>query len=151
MKLSNFKFRLQRVLDIRVKNEDESKIKYSKTQMEKRMVEEELNNLKSNYQKYSSEIDIEDMVERKITSNYLNFISIMIDKKNEDLSKKQVLVNEARADLLTKQIERKSLEKLKDDKYIIHKKTEDQKEQAMNDEFGLYAYLRNKAQSSLGV
>ena len=40
--MENFKFRLQKVLDIKVKNEEKSKIKYSKIQNEKRIVEEEL-------------------------------------------------------------------------------------------------------------
>ena len=45
--MENFKFRLQKVLDIKVKNEEESKIKYSKAQNEKRVIEKELNNLKT--------------------------------------------------------------------------------------------------------
>ena len=49
--MENFKFRLQKVLDIKVKNEEESKIKYSKIQNEKRIVEEELKALKQNYKK----------------------------------------------------------------------------------------------------
>lgn len=132
---------------MKVKNEDESKIKYSKAQREKRVVEEELTNLKASYEKYSNVIDIEDVVRRKVASNYLNFISNMIEETSSDLNEKQVLLDEARTDLLSKQIERKSLEKLKDNKYIAYKKLEDQKEQANNDEFGMYSYLRNIAQS----
>ena len=62
--MENFKFRLQKVLDIKVKNEEESKIKYSKIQNEKRIVEEELKALKQNYKKYADEINIEDIVAR---------------------------------------------------------------------------------------
>lgn len=76
--MDNFKFRLQKVLDIKVKNEDESKVKYSKAQSEKRAVEKELEDLKLSYQKYSDTIDIEDGVERSIVSNYLSFVSNMI-------------------------------------------------------------------------
>ena len=144
--MENFKFRLQKVLDMKIKDEEESKIKYSKAQNEKRVVEEELKNLKSNYKKYSNEINIEDIVSRKITSNYLNSLSNIINIKSNELLKKEELVNESRLELIDKQIKRKSIEKLKDNKYILHKKKEDQKEQAINDEFGLYAYLR-KAQN----
>ena len=56
--MENFKFRLQRVLDIKIKNEEESKIKYSKAQNEKRVVEKELDDLKQMYKKYENEIDI---------------------------------------------------------------------------------------------
>ncbi|MDM8312335.1 MULTISPECIES: flagellar export protein FliJ [Clostridium] len=145
--MENFKFRLQNVLDIKLKNEDQCKIKYSKAQSEKRVVEEELKTLKSNYEKYAAEIDVEDTVERKITSNYLTFISTMIDKTNLELNEKKLLENEARLDLLNKQIERKSLEKLKENKYSSYKKMADQKEQAVNDEFGMYSYFRNAAQN----
>ncbi|MEG2017012.1 MAG: flagellar export protein FliJ [Clostridium sp.] len=145
--MDNFKFRLQKVLDIRVKNEDESKIKYSKAQSEKKAVEKELEDLKLSYEKYSDTIDIEDGVERSIVSNYLNFVSNMIEKTDNELKEKEVLVNEARLELLNNQIERKSIEKLKENKYKVHKKEADQKEQAINDEFGIYSYFRNVVQS----
>lgn len=145
--MDNFKFRLQKVLDIRVKNEDESKIRYSKAQGEKRAVEKELEDLKLSYEKYSDTIDIEDGVERSIVSNYLGFVSNMIEKTDNELKEKEVLVNEARLELLNNQIERKSIEKLKENKYKIHKKEADQKEQAINDEFGIYSYFRNVVQS----
>ncbi|WP_195986935.1 flagellar export protein FliJ [Clostridium sp. D53t1_180928_C8] len=144
--MENFNFRLQKVLDIKFKNEEESKVKYSKAQREKRAVEEELEILKSNYKRYSDEINIEDIVTRKITSNYLNTLSNIISIKSSELNKKQVILNEARIDLLNKQIERKSLEKLKKNKYILHKKEENQKEQNINDEFGIYSYLRRKSE-----
>lgn len=145
--MDNFKFRLQKVLDIKVKNEDESKVKYSKAQSEKRAVEKELEDLKLSYQKYSDTIDIEDGVERSIVSNYLSFVSNMIEKTDNELKEKEVLVNEVRLELLNNQIERKSIEKLKENKYKIHKKEADQKEQAINDEFGIYSYFRNVVQS----
>lgn len=140
--MENFKFSLQKVLDMKIKDEEESKIKYSKAQNEKRVVEQELKNLKFNYKKYSDEINIEDIVSRKITSNYLNSLSNIINIKSNELLKKEEVVNEVRLELIDKQIKRKSLEKLKDNKYILHKKKEDKKEQDINDEFGLYAYLR---------
>ncbi|MDU4891643.1 MAG: flagellar export protein FliJ [Clostridium sp.] len=145
--MDNFKFRLQKVLDIKVKNEDESKVKYSKAQSEKRAVEKELEDLKLSYQKYSDTIDIEDGVERSIVSNYLSFVSNMIEKTDNELKEKEVLVNEVRLELLNNQIERKSIEKLKENKYKLHKKEADQKEQAINDEFGIYSYFRNVVQS----
>lgn len=145
--MEDFKFRLQKVLDIRVKNEDENKIKYSKAQSEKRAVEKELEDLKLSYQKYSEAVHIEDGVERSIVSNYLSFVSNMIEKTDSELHEKEVLVNEARLELLNSQIERKSIEKLKENKYKLHKKEVDHKEQAINDEFGMYSYFRNVVQS----
>ena len=91
-------------------------------------------------------MNIEDIVARKITSNYLNSLSNVINIKSNELLKKEALVNEARLDLLNKQIERKSLEKLKDNKYVLYKKKEEQKEQSINDEFGMYSFLRKKSE-----
>ena len=138
--MENFKFRLQRVLDIKIKNEEESKIKYSKAQNEKRVVEKELDDLKQMYKKYENEIDVEDHISRIITFNYLNSLSNNINKEE--------LLNEARVNLLNKQIERKSLEKLKENKFNLHKKKEELKEQATNDEFGMYSFLRHKSENA---
>lgn len=144
--MGKFEFRLQKVLDIKVKGEEESKIRYSRAQNEKRIVEEELKGLEQNYNKYANEINIEDIVKRKITSNYLNSLSNTINVKNNELIKKEDLLVEARLDLLNKQIERKSLEKLKENKFKVYKQTEEQKEQSTNDEFGMYSFLRKKAE-----
>ena len=146
--MENFKFRLQRVLDIKIKNEEESKIKYSKAQNEKRVVEKELDDLKQMYKKYENEIDVEDHISRIITFNYLNSLSNNINIKSNELSKKEELLNEARVDLLNKQIERKSLEKLKENKFNLHKKKEELKEPATNDEFGMYSFLRHKSENA---
>ena len=129
--MENFKFRLQRVLDIKIKNEEESKIKYSKAQNEKRVVEKELDDLKQMYKKYENEIDVEDHISRIITFNYLNSLSNNINIKSNELSKKEELLNEARVNLLNKQIERKSLEKLKENKFNLHKKKEELKEKVL--------------------
>ena len=61
---------------------------------------------------------------------------------------KEELLNEARVNLLNKQIERKSLEKLKENKFNLHKKKEELKEQATNDEFGMYSFLRHKSENA---
>ena len=147
--MENFKFRLQRVLDIKIKNEEESKIKYSKAQNEKRVVEKVFPYyLYRQNKKYENEIDVEDHISRIITFNYLNSLSNNINIKSNELSKKEELLNEARVNLLNKQIERKSLEKLKENKFNLHKKKEELKEQATNDEFGMYSFLRHKSENA---
>ena len=145
--MDNFKFKLQKVLDIKLSNEEESKLKYSKVEGEKRSIEEDLKNLRSDYNKYSNVENIEDIVTQKITSNYLNSLSNLIDDTNEKLIRKEEKLREAREDLLNKQIDRKSLEKIKEKKYKLHKKEEDLKEQAINDEFAVFSYYRSKVES----
>lgn len=145
--MDNFKFKLQKVLDIKLSNEEESKLKYSKVECEKRLIEEDLKNLRSDYNKYSNVKNIEDIVTQKITSNYLNSLSNLIDDTNEKLIRKEEKLREAREDLLNRQIDRKSLEKIKEKKYKLHKKEEDFKEQAINDEFAVFSYYRRKVES----
>ena len=144
--MNNFRFKLQKVLDIKIKNEDESKIKYSKVQNEKRFIERKLENLKANYEKYSENIKCEDTISRKIASNYLYSLSRSIEETNEYLKDKNNLLKEVKLELLNRQIERKSLEKLKENKHKAFVKEEEHKEQIANDEFGMYAFLRNRAQ-----
>lgn len=145
--MDNFKFKLQKVLDIKLSNEEESKLKYSKVEGEKRLIEEDLKNLRSDYNKYSNIENIEDIVTQKITSNYLNSLSNLIDDTNEKLIRKEEKLREAREDLLNKQIDRKSLEKIKEKKYKLYKKEEELKEQSINDEFAVFSYYRSKVES----
>ncbi len=144
--MNNFRFKLQKVLDIKIKNEDESKIKYSKLQNEKRVIERKLENLKANYEKYSEDIKCEDTISRKIVSNYLYALSRTIEETNAELKDKNNLLNEVKLELLNKQIERKSLEKIKESKHKAFMKESEYKEQIANDEFGMYSFLRNRAQ-----
>ena len=64
------------------------------------------------------------------------------------LVEKEQRVLEAKDDFIEKQINRKSLETLKENKFMKLKKEEDRKEQIENDEFALYAYVRNKKKIS---
>lgn len=62
---------------------------------------------------------------------------------SEELDKSTNELEKARKQLISKQIERKSLEKLKE-KYGQYYKEEQLKEQSTNDEFASMSYLRNR-------
>lgn len=145
--MRDFKFKLQKVLDIKVQNEEDVKVKYVDAQSKKDKVENELKLLQSSYDKYSNINSISDIVTQKITVSYLASISNTIDKTNRELENKNKELIAAREELINKQIERKSLEKLKENKLNSYKKEMDFKEQATNDEFALYSYYRNKIES----
>ncbi|NFT55436.1 flagellar export protein FliJ, partial [Clostridium sporogenes] len=51
--MKGYSFRLQKLLDIREKKEEESKMKFKQAQMEKNNTEEKLFKLKNNYNKYN--------------------------------------------------------------------------------------------------
>lgn len=144
--MEKFKFRLQNVLDIKLKDEEESKIKYTQAQNKKRTIEQNLVNLQFSYNKHSDISDIKDIVTQKITINYLSSLTQSIKSVTEQLEKESVKVKEAKNEFIEKQIERKSLEKLKENKLEKLKKEEERKEQITNDEFALYAFIRNRAE-----
>ncbi|MGX4600743.1 flagellar export protein FliJ [Faecalimicrobium sp. JNUCC 81] len=144
--MEKFKFRLQKVLDIKVKNEEESKLKYTKAQSKKRTVEQSLSNLQLSYSKHSDISNIKDVITQKITINYLAHLTQSIKSTSEQLEEEKIKVKEAKDDFIEKQIERKSLEKLKENKIEKLRKEEERKEQIINDEFALYAFIRNRVE-----
>ena len=84
-----------------------------------------------------------DVISQKITINYLSSLTQSIKVTSERLREEEIKVNRAKEDFIAKQIKRKSLETLKEKEMTRIEKEEDRKEQLTNDEFALYAYLRN--------
>ncbi|AVI14245.1 flagellar export protein FliJ [Clostridioides difficile] len=140
----NFKFRLQKVLDLKIKDEEEIKMEFAKIQQKKIDIETNLENLESNYSKYSIGKNNDSVQNQKITINYLLALNNSIMDLSEKLDKSTNELEKARKQLISKQIERKSLEKLKEKKYGQYYKEEQLKEQSTNDEFASMSYLRNR-------
>lgn len=110
----NFKFRLQKVLDLKIKDEEEIKMEFAKIQQKKIDIETNLENLESNYSKYSISKNNDNVQNQKITINYLLALNNSIMDLSEELDKSTNELEKARKQLISKQIERKSLEKLKE-------------------------------------
>ncbi|HBE8664710.1 TPA: flagellar export protein FliJ [Clostridioides difficile] len=140
----NFKFRLQKVLGLKIKDEEEIKMEFAKIQQKKIDIESNLENLESNYSKYSISKNNDSVQNQKITINYLLALNNSIMDLSEELDKSTNELEKARKQLISKQIERKSLEKLKEKKYGQYYKEEQLKEQSTNDEFASMSYLRNR-------
>ncbi|MCC0633006.1 flagellar export protein FliJ [Clostridioides sp. ZZV15-6388] len=140
----NFKFRLQKVLDLKMKDEEKIKMEFAKIQQKKIDIENNLENLESNYNKYSISKDNDSIQNQKITINYLLALNNSIMDLSEELDKSTNELEKARKQLIDKQIERKSLEKLKEKKYGQYYREENLKEQKTNDEFASMSYLRNR-------
>ena len=141
--MKKFNFRLQKVLDIRKDKEEESKIIFKKAQDEKNMAEEKLDFLKNEYNKYSR-LDKEcSFLERKIRHNYCTFLNFSIGEKAAEFQKKCDTLEEKRDDLRQKQMERKTVEILKDKQKYAYIKEQNLMEQKSNDEYALYAFIRN--------
>ena len=140
--MSNFKFKLQKLLDIRVNEEEESKLFYSKAQNQKNLVENKLHELENNYKKYSDISRAKDTISQKITMNYLSYLNTTIKDTEKELEAKEIELEKAKKDFIDKRIKRQSLEVLKENKILEIKKEEERLEQISNDEFALYGYIR---------
>ena len=140
--MSNFKFKLQKLLDIRVNEEEESKLFYSKARNQKNIVENKLHELENNYKKYSDISRAKDTISQKITMNYLSYLNTTIKDTEKELEAKEIELEKAKKDFIDKRIKRRSLEVLKENKILEIKKEEERLEQISNDEFALYGYIR---------
>ncbi|MBC2582130.1 flagellar export protein FliJ [Clostridium sp. DJ247] len=141
--MDQYQFRLQRLLDIRLDKEEESKRSFRQAQEEKLKVENKLNTLKENYEKHRNIQNSQSVIESKIRHLYLNAINYNINEAIDELEKKEKILNDRRNDLKQKQIDRKTVESLKDKEFQAFLKENELKEQKMNDEFALYAFVRN--------
>ncbi|WP_315077745.1 flagellar export protein FliJ [uncultured Clostridium sp.] len=138
-----FKFSLDKLLEIRQDKEEESKRIFTETQRQKQNTEKKLNQLKFNYDKYNGIVPGEDVVYQKLKRYYLQGLETGIKETEKDLVLKDKKVNEARTDLVSKQVDRKTVEILKEKKLLEHIKEEERVEQVNLDEIALYSYMRN--------
>ena len=140
--MSNFKFKLQKLLDIRINEEEESKLLYSQAQNKKNIVEKKLIELENSYKKYSDMSIAKYTITQKITMNYLSHLNVSIKETLKELEEKEVEVENAKKDFIDKRIKRRSLEVLKENQILEMQKEEERLEQISNDEFALYSYIR---------
>lgn len=139
-----FKFGLDKLLEIRKEKEEESKRLFTESQREKRKIEEKLEELQSNYHKYKGISPNEDIVYQKLKRYYLQGVENGIKSNEKDLAVKNQEVDKRRRDLTVKQMERKTVQTLKDKKYETYVKEQDRLEQITIDELALYAYVRHQ-------
>ena len=139
-----FKFGLDKLLEIRKEKEEESKRLFTESQREKKKIEEKLEELNQNYHKYKVITPNEDIVYQKLKRYYIQGVQNGIKSNEKDLSLKNQEVNRRRQELTVKQMERKTVQTLKDKKYEAYVKEQDRVEQINLDELALYAYVRNK-------
>ena len=139
-----FKFGLDKLLEIRQAKEEESKRLFTESQREKKKIEEKLEELKESYHKYKGITPNEDIVYQKLKRYYLQGVQNGIKSNEKDLVIKNQEVDKKRRDLRVKQMERKTVETLKDKKYEAYVKEQDRVEQINLDELALYAYVRNR-------
>lgn len=141
--MAGYKFPLQKLLDIRVDKEEESKRSFMEALRQKKLAEEKLEELKAIYQKFNVENKEDDIVRRRIKNNYLIALTKNIDTAKQEIEKRIEHVNYKREELKKSQVERKTVETLKEKRQALFIQEQDDKERKSNDEFALYSYIRN--------
>lgn len=139
-----FKFKLEKVLEIRQEKENESVRLFKKSQEEKLKVENEINDLTEKYDKYKTIRQNENAAYQKIKRNYINAVNRGIRQKEKELVIRESELEVRRNDLRVKQMERKTVEIIKDKRYEQFIAEENRKEQVTLDELALYAFLRKE-------
>ena len=139
-----FRFGLDKLLEIRKAKEEESKRLFTESQREKKKIEEKLEELNQNYNKYKGIVPNEDIVYQKLKRYYLQGVQSGIKSSEKDLVIKNQEIDKRRRDLTAKQMERKTVQTLKDKKYEAYVREQDRVEQINLDELALYAYVRNQ-------
>ena len=140
---AGFNFKLEKILDMRRKKEEESAVILSKAQMEKEVVKEKLETLESDLDKHKDLNNSDTVVYQKIKRIYMQNVAKAIDITKKELDIKEKIVEEKRVEVLNKQIERKTVEKLKEKQYKSFVKERNRLESIMNDEFALFGHFRN--------
>jgi flagellar FliJ protein len=142
--VDGYKFKLQKLLDIREDKEEESKRHFKEAQMEKEKIEDELTSLKGSYNKYRTSSGPGTLVQQKMKHMYLNALNNSIMETKIELEKKGIVLDEKREALKKRQIERKTVEILKEKQLQAFIKEQALIEQKANDEFALYAFIRTQ-------
>jgi flagellar protein FliJ len=140
--VEGYKFKLQKLLDIREDKEEESKRHFKEAQIQKEKIEDRLTSLKGSYNKYRTSNSDGSLIQQKMKHIYLNALNSSIIEAKNELQKKIVVLDEKREALKQRQIERKTVEILKEKQLQAFIKEQALIEQKANDEFALYAFIR---------
>lgn len=139
-----FKFRLDKLLEIRMQKEEECKRKFNESQRQKKNIESKLQELNDNYDKYKGINPNEDVVYQKLKRYYLKGLQTGMKETEKALNKKTMEVENKRRELKEKQVDRKIVETIKDKKYASYVKEQNRVEQITIDEIALYSYMRKE-------
>ena len=140
--VKGFEFKLEKILDIRRKNEEESARIFKKAEAEKEEIRDSLEELKNSYTKYNSVSNNETVAYQKIKRIYIQNITKAIEKTKKDLFLKENEVEKKRINLKNKQLERKTVERLREKQYEKFIKEQERVEKIENDEIALFGHFR---------
>lgn len=128
---------------MRIDKEEESKIDFQKAQNESFKTKEKLIEMKKKCSSYSNSLSSGSAIEQKIRHIYINNLNYNINETTEELHEKEKIVEDKREEMKKRQIDRKTVEILRDKHINDFKKEQNRIEQNLNDEIALYGFIRN--------
>ena len=148
--MKKFKYPLEKVLDFKINEERSTIEKFSKLKIKVEEEKErliELNNLlQNNYMELNENTNI-DGTTFKNSCSYIYVLQEKINRQEKVIQNYKNKLEASRVELISAQKERKTLEILKEKAHLEYKSEMDKEEQKINDELGLYAFLRNSNNS----
>ncbi|WP_278382303.1 flagellar export protein FliJ [Clostridium tyrobutyricum] len=140
--MKKYEFKLQKLLDIREDQEDKSKMEFQRAQEDSLRVKDKLDSMKYNYDKYKDLSLVKNPIQQKITHIYLKSLTGSIDAAEREFQNKQKIVEVKREEMKKRQIDRKTVDILKEKDKAAFIRFENRVEQNQNDEFALYGFIR---------
>lgn len=139
---NGFKFSLEKLLEMRKTREEEGKKLFNNSQQELQKSINKLNDLNDKYKQYNGISAGETVIYQKLKKNYLIALNKGIEQTEIEIEKKQKEVDYRREQLKVRQIERKTVDILREKRFNQFMADEKRKEEIANDEFALYAHMR---------
>lgn len=141
--MTEFTFSLEKVLELKIKEENEIKIKIKKLIVEKDELEDSLVKLNDQYMQYKDISLYKTSFLQKVAMNYLETIYKSIENINIKMKNVIIEIDNLERERLEYNRERKMLEKLKDKKSEEYKVIMNKKEQDLLDECANNLYIKN--------
>lgn len=143
--MEKFNFNLQRVLDYRIKVEDNKKEEFV-ISLKSYMHEEKILNVLNDKRKsmFEAVSSFKKSQEFQNYSRYMEYLNKKIESQIIVLKKAKEKLNKAKEELIKSTADRKILDKLKEKAKEEFDREENKKEQKLNDDFAMFSYLKNE-------
>jgi len=140
-----FRFSLQRILDIRRQQEEKAQMELAQAENRLKSRQQEAEALSNELQRAGTELAAKPQLtpdELWMWRSYKERILLEMRSAERELQELETKVNECRREALEQSKERRKLEKLRENKALEHKHTEERKEQQVLDEMATLRYTK---------
>ncbi len=156
MGVKKFKFRLQKFLDLKLKEEDEQKRAFTNALNRLRQEEKKLEDLialrerKKQEMRMKMEMGDMDAFEMQMYANYIEALKHKIKAQREAVKRAEKMVEMEKEKLMKVMAERKAFEKLKEKHYQRFLEEQEAEERKLIDELATIKFARKLREENLG-